>query len=126
MARAAQYLTLATDRDWLDTAGAVAGVVVAVLGLLAVVGAVVRWVTVHAIGDAVTAAVQPLTDDIADLKAVTGRLDTRLTDHLDNEDEANTAWAADWADFRRQHGEDVRTLHARIDEALSRVAHPSS
>jgi len=125
MVSAALYL-IATDRDFLDTAGAVAGIAVAVLGVVAVIGGVVRWVTVHAIGDAVTDAVQPMATTVTELSTTTARLDARLTAHLDSEDEANEAWAKDWHDFRQQHAEDVRTLHARIDEALSRAVHPSS
>lgn len=117
---------IAQDRDFLDVAGAVAGIAVAVLGLVAVVGAVVRWVTAHAIGDAVTTAVEPVRAEQAHLVEVTARLDARLTAHLDSEDAANEAWAKDWADFREQHTDDVRTLHARIDEALARAVHPSS
>lgn len=125
MGVAALYL-IASDRDVLDTLGAVAGVVVAVLGTVAVIGGVVRWVTMHAIGDAVTEAVKPLAVQVTDLKTVTDRLDTRLTDHLDSEDIANEAWAKDWQNFREQHTEDVRTLHARIDQALARAVHPAN
>ena len=123
MVSAALYL-IATDRDFLDTAGAVAGIAVAVLGVVAVIGGVVRWVTVHAIGDAVTDAVQPMATTVTELSTTTARLDARLTAHLDSE--ANEAWAKDWQNFREQHTEDVRTLHARIDEALARAVHPSS
>lgn len=101
MVMAALYL-IATDRDFLDTAGAVAGIAVAVLGVVAVIGGVVRWVTVHAIGDAVTDAVQPMATTVTELSTTTARLDARLTAHLDC------------------------TLHARIDEALARAVHPSS
>ena len=123
MVSAALYL-IATDLEFLDTAGAVAGIAVAVLGVVAVIGGVVRWVTVHAIGDAVTDAVQPLETTVTELSTTTARLDARLTAHLDSE--ANEAWAKDWQNFREQHTEDVRTLHARIDQALSRAVHPSS
>ena len=125
MVSAALYL-IATDRDFLDTAGAVAGIAVAVLGVVAVIGGVVRWVTVHAIGDAVTDAVQPMATTVTELSTTTARLDARLTAHLDSEGAANEAWASDWQNFREQHTEDVRTLHARIDQALARAVHPSN
>lgn len=116
---------IATEgRDALDVASGIAGIAVAVLGVVAVIGGVVRWVTVHAIGDAVTDAVQPMATTVTELSTTTARLDARLTAHLDSE--ANEAWAKDWQNFREQHTEDVRTLHARIDEALARAVHPSS
>ncbi len=126
MVSAALYLIATEGRDALDIASGIAGVVVAILGVLAVIGGVVRWVTVHAIGDAVTEAVKPLAAQVTELQASATRLDVRLTDHLDSEDEANEAWAKDWASFREQHTEDVRTLHARIDQALARAVHPSN
>ena len=119
--------------EWLEAGGALAALVVALVSIVASVGAVIRWLTRLAIGDVVAKAVQPTNDavtamraDVDDLKVVAGRLDTRLTAHLDSENAANEAWASDWKDFREQHTEDVRTLHARIDQALARAVHPSS